>query len=324
MSYSPATKLSHTNGNQCATVLTDSKVMVTCGLGVGQIMSLQDWLILSDGANINDVSGAPVDILVSTVPVPTVLSPAQIGSKFTWTLTPQTYRVAIMTAKGLFQVKSVIDGQPEYVNSANPVWRPLKKAMFADETAWRTSLPDGGAVELVGPKRSESPTPNLTNLSDVEKVTQYMKQYKVRSRVYEGISPQNNVDWFLNNIKTIRKELSDISLEDDLNSRKRHVTTLRLNQSMRVYNFWCDRVKKAGDNANKGTLRMSRSGTSKLWVYSDEDIPLRDVCVYKDKIAVCMWNNTTLTQITLYDSFAEMGSNVKLDVVYRTKRIILI
>jgi hypothetical protein len=325
MSYSPSTKLSHTNGSQCATVLTDSKIMVTCGLGVGQIMSLQDWLILSDDAIIHNASAIPEPAPTATlVPTAAPVPPAQIGSKFTWTLTPQTYRVAIMTSKGLFQVKSVTDDQPDYVNSANPVWRPLKKAMFTDETAWRTSLPDGGVVELIGPKRSEPPTPDLTNLSDVEKVKQYMKQYNVRSKVYEKNSPQSNVDWFLNSITSIRKELNDISLEDDLNSRKRHVTTLRLNQNIRLYNFWCDQAKATGVNANKGDLQMSPGGSSKLWVYTQDDIVPRDVCVYNNKIAVRIWNNIILTHVTLYDSFAEMGSNVKLDAVYRTKRIYLV
>ena len=45
--YSIASKLTH-SGTESATVLTGEKVMVTQGLGKGQIMSLEDWLILAD------------------------------------------------------------------------------------------------------------------------------------------------------------------------------------------------------------------------------------------------------------------------------------
>ena len=49
MSYTPGTKLSHTATHR-ATVLTGDNVMVTLGLGVGQMMKLADWIILADGS----------------------------------------------------------------------------------------------------------------------------------------------------------------------------------------------------------------------------------------------------------------------------------
>jgi hypothetical protein len=53
MSYTPGTKLSHTATHR-ATVLTGDNVMVTLGLGVGQMMKLADWIILADGATIQE------------------------------------------------------------------------------------------------------------------------------------------------------------------------------------------------------------------------------------------------------------------------------
>ena len=54
MSYTPGTKLSHTDATRHATVLTGDNVMVTAGLGYGQMMKLADWLILADGARIQE------------------------------------------------------------------------------------------------------------------------------------------------------------------------------------------------------------------------------------------------------------------------------
>ena len=50
--YPPTSKLNHTDGQERATVLTEGKVMVTMTRGepCRDIMSLDDWLILADGA----------------------------------------------------------------------------------------------------------------------------------------------------------------------------------------------------------------------------------------------------------------------------------
>ncbi|NBO56528.1 MAG: hypothetical protein EBU84_18485 [Actinobacteria bacterium] len=211
MSYTPGTKLSHAATHR-ATVLTGDNVMVTLGLGVGQMMKLADWIILADGATIQEefipvpkdgaahsASGAefiplpPTEIIspesetarvnrwrwrrglrslpvASATPLPTASAapPPAIGSKLRWTLGPETYRVAIMTAKGVLQVKSVTDGAGEVHPAATcecltcrelrqwaPTWprRPLKKTLFADEAAWRASLPTGGSVEITPPAK---------------------------------------------------------------------------------------------------------------------------------------------------------------------------
>jgi hypothetical protein len=54
MSYSAGTKLSHTDETEKVTVLTDNHVMVTKGRYEGQRMPLGDWLILADGAPIQE------------------------------------------------------------------------------------------------------------------------------------------------------------------------------------------------------------------------------------------------------------------------------
>lgn len=86
--------------------------------------------------------------------------PPRVGSKMRWTLNEETYRVAVQTKKGILQVKSVTDGAGECHDdgcSCVPCaeirmfapWRtrrPLKLTFFADEAAWKASLPEGGNI----------------------------------------------------------------------------------------------------------------------------------------------------------------------------------
>jgi len=88
--------------------------------------------------------------------------PRTVGSKMRWTLNEETYRVAVQTKKGILQVKSVTNGAGEchdYECSCVPCaelrmvppppWctrRPLKLTFFADEAAWKDSLPEGGNI----------------------------------------------------------------------------------------------------------------------------------------------------------------------------------
>lgn len=86
--------------------------------------------------------------------------PPRAGSKMRWTLNEETYRVAVQTKKGILQVKSVTNGAGEchdYECSCVPCaeirmfapWRtrrPLKLTYFADEAAWKASLPEGGNI----------------------------------------------------------------------------------------------------------------------------------------------------------------------------------
>ena len=203
MSYTPGTKLSHTDATRRATVLTGDNVIVTAGFGYGQMMKVADWIILADGAKIQEefipvpkggaahsASGAefipvPSGVQETTktrrvisltkriarvnrgraaagLPLFKALPPLPLGAKLRWTLNADTYRVAIMTKKGLLQVKSVTDGAgevhpttcrecrrcKELAMSPPAPWarRPLKQTMFTDDLHWFASLPAGGSV----------------------------------------------------------------------------------------------------------------------------------------------------------------------------------
>jgi hypothetical protein len=290
------------------------------------MMSLQDWIILSDGAIIQTVSTTPVDRTAAPQDtqapedtpaphaLPQAMSPAQIGSKFTWRH-DNNCRIAIMTSKGLLQVKSIVNGETEII--LNPGNTTLKKIMFADEAAWRASLPEGGVVELVGPNKIAEPTPNMSNLSDVEKVEAYMKRYKIRDTIYETSSTQEKIDYAINSIMRLRKEINDIALSEDLfeNSPKRHKLTLKLKREIRCYNYLSN-LKNSDENENTRPLRIGVCGKNHLYMYNTEKRMTYVVSTYKGKIAI----GWLISSVKLYDSFAEFGEG-NLYVTYRRKRI---
>jgi hypothetical protein len=147
------------------TVITDGNVFVTGGLGAGTIMKYADWLILTDSEPImvTQPSSQPSSQPGFT-PIPgyTPLSrQLAIGTKFKWILNEETYRVAIQTAKGVLQVKSVTDGGGDVHSDACDCDRclystgrlPLKQTLFANEDFWRSSLPRGGIITATMPDR---------------------------------------------------------------------------------------------------------------------------------------------------------------------------
>jgi hypothetical protein len=97
-----------------------------------------------------------------------------VGTKLKWVLDEETYRVAIVTKKGILQVKSVTDGAGDcheagckcepcieiaLSGGAIPPWRrgrPLKKTSFPSESEWYKSLPSNGKVIIIQPEVSDS------------------------------------------------------------------------------------------------------------------------------------------------------------------------
>jgi hypothetical protein len=171
------------------TVITDGNVFVTEGLGAGTIMKYADWLIL-----------AYSEPIVVSVPIPTSAmkhSLSDIGTKFKWILNEETYRVAIQTADGVLQVKSVTDGGGDVHNDAcycnrclyNTSGRlPLTRTLFADEADWRASLPRGGIIMTTsGPRSKGEQLAQAHNefIDSRDKLQEYMRRFNVRSKVVE-------------------------------------------------------------------------------------------------------------------------------------------
>lgn len=299
MSYSPATKLSHSNATNKATVLTNGNVMVTLGLGVGQMMTLEDWRILADGATIVEERAA---VPVASQP------PAAPGSKFRWTLDANNYRVAIMTAKGLLEVKSVVNGETDF-----------KKTLFPNEAAWRASLPlnDSGITELSDPLAEKTrANEEYQRLSDVEKVAALMKRYKIRDEAWDTLSPAESVRITLEHIKMLRDHLNKLTLEDDL-AGKRHRLNLDLKRCLARHTVAKIRYEAAGPNAEKRPMRMCYRGPGHIYATINGD--RHYLTLFNDKIAA-QARTHHWSPVKLFNNFTEMG-NPRIEVLYRRSTI---
>ena len=214
---------------------------------------------------------------------------ASVGSKFKWVLNDETYRVAIMTKDGLLQVKSVTDGGGD-VHEAGcscipckeialsggrlPPWRrayPLKKTLFSDEAAWRASLPPGGTISLDGPSsRSKDEQPRWPwGMSDAEKIYQIQERFKVKTRVHTNLSIYKWMDHQLACVEKFRNELKNITLDEDLSSKKRHILTLALKREMRLYKYFSERVSQDPVNAHVEPMVIKHGGKARLQVHID-------------------------------------------------------
>ena len=340
MSYTPGTKLSHSDASRRATVLTGDNVMVTAGLGLGQMMKLADWLILADGARIQEeFIPVPKEGAVAPLPAASVAPPPAIGSKFRWTLDANTYRVAIMTAKGLLQVKSVTDGggevHPTTCRECTPCkelamtppapWarRPLKKTMFADEAAWGASLPTGGfiVVTIAAKPVAEQKIAVVAQApNDVEKLKAVIKTYKIRTTTLVEPSPQEKLKAAAQQIDRFRAKLAALTLEQDL---ERPDMRQKLTLLLKHARGWYISMKIAcnGPNSDMKTVRMSHRGTGFIACRIGDEIHY--LTVHEDKIAAA--HGLHHASVKLYNNFAEMrrGSDFKLVVRYRGREITL-
>jgi len=131
------------------------------------------------------------------------MSSLSVNTTLKWSLDANTYRLAVIQAKGVLQVASVTDGGGDChentckcsacfpFNATPPApWiagkrRPLKTYKFADEAAWRASLPKGGQI-LITPyltaveKKTVVP---ISGSSDSEKLEKLFKRFKITRRV---------------------------------------------------------------------------------------------------------------------------------------------
>jgi hypothetical protein len=330
MSYDPGTKLSSFATGFHATVLTDGKVMMTHGLGAGQIVKLEDWLILAgDVIDIfcKDQPQSQPQAQVEVQAQPQVEAEVQaqenvpIGSKFRWDLNGNTYRVAIMTSKGVLQVKSVTDG----VTDEDSIGR-IKRTMFPNEAAWRASLPEGDAVTpLTGPdtrsqiqKRLDAP---LQSHGDAEKIGEFMDRFKIRSDVIISTSPNKLVEILLDRVEFYRKELNKITLEEELAGCKRHSNNIGLKRALRSYGH-CKYRASIAAKPDVGTPYLYVHGGNRLRTNiggTEYEVGLKGDRLNATQIAIRLVSSKQSPAI-LYNSLAELG-NPKIYMIYRRKRV---
>ena len=244
-------KLSSLDGKETATVLTNGNVMASANDGAWrQIMSLEDWKCLA-GENILMVP-VPVQSRPNTfqrsdsvetleAPIETVerfeidepvqavqaLPKRPVGTKLRWyygesyTIS-ETYRIAFVTKHGILQVKSVTDGAGE-CNIPDNEWQLRRLVMrnFATEEGWRASLPEGGHFTINEPSAKKLEVVPLNGASDVEKVDELAKRYKVRNSVYELTTPNKLREIYTINLQSYKKYLANSANTTDVNIKKK-------------------------------------------------------------------------------------------------------
>ena len=199
--------------------------------------------------------------------------------------------------------------------------RPLTKTMFADEAAWRASLPAGGTTELSLPgKIAEAQKADATymQLSDLEKVKALLTRYKIRTEAWASGSHQDDMNHSLVLIETYRQRLAAITLQEEISyplTRRR--LDLALKRTMRRYGvakLYCDQNPVM---STQKPVHIARRGTGRIRAMIGGEFNV--LTVYKDKIAATAelhrWG-----AVKLYNNFAEMG-NPKLSVIYRRRTI---
>lgn len=122
--YSPSTKLSHTDATEKATVLTGGYVMPTKGKYIGVRMLLQDWLILADGATIEE----------DYIPIERPKT-HEIGTSILWRKNEDEWRVAVQLEHDVLQLKNI------YMEDGEQVEGELER--FPSVKAWLADM-DGG------------------------------------------------------------------------------------------------------------------------------------------------------------------------------------
>lgn len=329
MSYAPKTMLSYADGRGSATVLTEGNVMVTNGLGTGQMMKITDWIILAHGARIVedyiplDDSMPELEPVLEPEPKPELKTLA-IGSKLRWTLNEDTYRVAIQTDKGVLQVKSVTDGAGECHEDGCPCtpcaelrmvppapWRtrrPLKKTLFANEITWKASLPEGGTIEIKGPINQiiHSNPKIAAAMSDYEKVRQLQDVFKMKVDAYLGQSPYDMMEALEDSVKSWQRNLANLSLEDMVANQKAvRMRSKHLNYAIECYSNALANVQTLGEEVAKVKPVRVRA-RSKHMLYADINQTHYVVSTFEGKITLSKPSRHS-EKAMLYDTFQQMS-----------------
>lgn len=247
--------------------------------------------------------------------------PPSIGTKFKWVseTNPETYRIAIVTNNGFLQVKSVTDGAVECDTSRTiGGTHPLIKKLFANEMAWRTSLPQGKTELSLSTKITEAKRADevFKTLSDVEKVDALRKRYKIWHCVMKHQSYQERLTDSVTRLNNFRVSINNLSydqmIEHGVFNKNRGFTPL-----LNSYAWNLRMVKESGAAANTPNLRYGASGTGAICATMNGQKYF--ITTAEGKIAAVL-ASCVYGEIKFYKDFAEMG-NPAISVLYR-KRVI--
>jgi hypothetical protein len=317
--YSIGTKLS--SPDALGVVLTNDKVAVKTGIFAGQFISLDDWKILYEPPAVADKlvdaeqAESKAQPLVESKPAH---EKRAIGTKMKWVLTPETYRVAIQTDKGILQVKSVTDGAGECHETGckcapceafatrllHTPWNrlPLKKTLFEDEAAWRASLPQGGEVSVEGAS-IEKKFISLSSTTDVEKVAELCQRFNVYADIFE----HRNTIQQLENMKSLQ-----LKNDERFQTFKANPSLFSKSYSLRKFESWratyakwihilTERIANSSVAENNvHTYSKASSGRARLFL-TLADGTQADIWTTKNLRRVSQMSNTPLELSIFYN-----------------------
>ena len=235
-----------------------------------------------------------------------------VGTKLRWTAAESnSYRVAVMTKKGLLVVKDF--------NSASEPTTTYPKQLFETPAAWYSSLPQNGSVEATVYKTAiEKKLEVSSSLSDIEKLKELVARFRIKQDYYENPTAAENLAMFERPMKVYYDLLAKITLQDDINSPGYR---LRLTKRFMIYTnrfknytLVVNAMTEAQKNWRPASYIRARAN-NRLWIVLNGEEKL--VTAYNDKIGVQGFNR-------LFDSFDQIpGVNGKpvLRVQYRNRMV---
>ena len=234
-----------------------------------------------------------------------------VATKLKWILDEKNYCVAVITAEGVLQVKSVVGGEVERGERIEAMGRrngrSYLKTLFKTEREWRLSLPAKGSVTVtpyvygVVEREWNAIKPEM---SDPSKLQQLMKRYSVYATVYTSPSAQKMYEIAKKRIAEDSTSKSNVGnlMQRNLLAWEKHIVTM--SDEQKNYNMPYIR--------NTCTGRMLLCCGDKICEVAVED--------YKGKLYIVS------TDGKRYNTFAEMDclnakGQPKLTVYYRRKYI---
>ena len=249
------------------------------------------------------------------------LAPA-VGTKFKWVseTNPGTYRIAVVTNNGFLQVKSVTENAVECdMTKTIGGSHPLIKKLFANEAAWRASLPQGKTEQSFSHKIAEAQRADevFKSLSDVEKVDALLKRYKICHRVVQVRSPKEYLDDAVARLDNFRATIQNLSYDQMIEHGLFKSSRRGFQPLLNGYSWFRKHVADAGDMADKPRFSYRANGTGAVCATINGQEYF--ITTFEGKIAV-VFGSYTWGQVTFYKNFAEMG-NPAIYVRYRKRTI---
>jgi hypothetical protein len=238
------------------------------------------------------------------------------GTKLKWVSDDNNYRVAVITADGVLEVKRVVGGELKRISRSEFFVLaqhrrlfdlPYLKTFFKTEREWRLSLPNNGSVTVtpyVYGAVERDWNAIKPEMSDPEKLQQLMKRFCVRATVRTATPPQQMYELAKERVAKGGSSKDNVGnwMERNVRSWEAHIATMTEQQK----------------NYANPSIRNTCTGRMLL---STGDM-VREIAVeqYKGKLYIVNDDGKRYTSFADMDCLNAKGQP-KLTVYYRKKYI---